>query len=77
MGTNEYVAEQLMEIKSETALLVFLATLWLGNHVMITWDRLNGGVMQIWGAENLTDEEIDNLDAFVWNYMSRYEENAY
>ena len=76
MGPDEYMAQQLLQVKSETALLTFLTTFWLGKYVMVTWDRLNGGVMQIWGAEDLSDDEIDRLDKIIWDFMALYEESA-
>lgn len=76
MGPNEYMARETMQIKDETMMLVFLTTVYLGKHVMITWDRLNGGIMQIWGADDLNNDEIDKLNELVWGFMAHYEEKT-
>jgi len=76
METSEYMARETMQVKGETMLLVFLTTLWLGNHVMITWDRLNGGVVQLWGADDMDNDDKDRLSEIVWDFMAHYEENT-
>lgn len=74
MGPDEYTAEKLLQIKNETSLLVFLTTIWLGRHVMIAWDRLNGGIIQIWGAEDLTADEVENLNNLIWQFLDHHKE---
>jgi hypothetical protein len=73
MGPNEYMAKNLMEIKSETELMYFLTTMWVGKYVMLTWDKFNGGIMTIWGAEDLEDSQIALLSDLVWNFISNHE----
>ena len=76
MEPNEYMARELMQIKNETMLMSFLTTIWVGKHLMITWDKLNGGIMQIWGAIDLSNDEIDKLNELVYEFMAYHEENA-
>jgi len=72
---NEYMANELISIKSRTAFITFLATFWLGKYLMITWDNINGGIIQLWGAEKLTEEQLYGLDTLVHDFMIKYEEN--
>ena len=76
MDPDVYMANQLLQIKNENAFLTFLTTLWLGKYVMIAWDRLNSGVMQIWGAEDLTEEQVDKLNEIVWEFMEHHKETT-
>lgn len=74
MGPDEYMAKELLQVKSVTAFMTFLTTFWLGKYVMVTWNNLNKGVMQVWGAEDLTEDQIELLNKIVWDFMADYEE---
>ena len=65
MDPNEYVARTLLQVKNETALLTFLTTLWLGTPVMVFWDKLNGGIIQLWGGEDMSDSEVLMLEKII------------
>ena len=72
--TSEYVARQLLQLKSSTMFITFLTTLWMGNNVMLAWDNLNNRLMNMWGVEDLEDEEYDILNKIVYDYVIEHEE---
>ena len=76
MDAAEYVATQLIQVKNENAFMTFLTTVWAGNHVMITWDNLNKGILQTWGTEDLEEQELDRLIMLVHEFMGNYSERA-
>ena len=76
MTPNDYMAQQLMSVKSQNAFMTFLTTFWSGKYVMVTWDNLNHKVMQLWGTDDLTDEQLAGLYELVYNFMGEYKEKT-
>jgi len=64
--TNLYAAEQLMSLKSSTGLQSFINTVWNGVPIMIVWNHLANGVMQIW-PENI----VENADLYMLENLMR------
>jgi hypothetical protein len=54
--------------------ITFLTTVWMGNNVMLAWDNLNDELMNMWGIEDLEDEEYDILSKIVSDYLDEQEE---
>jgi len=76
LGPDEYMAMQLMQVKGQTEMMIFLTTFWLGKYVMVSWDNVNSGILHMWGVDDLTEDALLKLESLVWDFMGDYEESA-
>ncbi len=69
--TNLYAAEQLMSLKSSTGLQSFINTVWNGVPIMVIWNHLANGVMQIWPEYVVEEGDLYMLEDIMRIFLER------
>jgi len=69
--TNLYAADQLMSLKSSTGLQSFINTVWNGVPIMVIWNHLANGIMQIWPENIVEEEDLYVLENLIKLFLER------
>jgi len=66
-----YAADQLMSLKSSTGLQSFINTVWNGVPIMVIWNHLANGIMQIWPENIVEEEDLYVLENLIKLFLER------
>ena len=60
-----------MQIRSSTGLQTFVTTVWNGVPIMVVWNNLASGIMQIWEENVVADEDLEALSNMINDFIQR------
>lgn len=64
---GKHIANQTLELRSQTSLISFYSLLWGGSFLMVAWDTLCDGIVDCYGdgADSLDADDIDALNEII------------
>jgi len=63
----KFMAEALLQIKSETAAICFFTTVWNGSPIMLAWSPLQNGIIDCYG-NNSAEVDLDVMHEIIIGY---------